>query len=245
MIDPKHDESVVLLYHKAISSLVRLITGLATAGAFVYLLGWIRSLGYYGSFKAEWILPNLLFAEFALRGVMPSLAILLGLGISFIQIAKNPIGIKLIKEKLFHSVAWLLSVVAMIFLPIYGEHSMTVTAAGFAVFYSASFAMIQFGEVVLELGKSDFRWRSNQILTLLVALIFFVGMTYTLGSTEGERDKRCATSTLPLIVLDDKSPDIWRLLTAPGELYYLVKLSSDMPSIKIIKPEQMKAIVPK
>src|SRR5687768_208209 len=122
MDDTLHDESVVLSYQKALSTLFRLISGLTAVGALLYLLGWVRSYGYYQSFKAEWILPNLSFSEFASRGIWPVSALLLGLLWTFTDIAKHRIGvgIKLTKSLLVMLVMWFVALVAVIVLPKYG-----------------------------------------------------------------------------------------------------------------------------
>lgn len=245
MIDPQHDEAVVLSYQRALGTLLRLISGFATAGVLVYLLGWLRSFGYYGAFKAEWILPNLPFAELASRGIAPIFALLLGLFLSFTDIANHRIGSKLATVMLVTLAMWCMALVASIVLPEFGYHTNAANFAFVCVVASASFAMSKFGEVVFELSKNDFKWRSNQIVAMFWALVFFGAMTFYLGSMEGERDKREATSRLPAVALDDRSSnDIWRLLAAHGELSYLVKLSPDLLSIKIIKSEHMGTIAP-
>jgi hypothetical protein len=199
MIDPQHDEAVVLSYQRALGTLLRLISGFATAGALVYLLGWLRTFGYYGAFKAEWILPNLPFGQFASRGIFPILALVFGLYLSFSGIANYRIGIKLTKDLLFQSVLWFIVLVAIFVLPKFGYHTQTTGFTGAAVYLSALFAMTKFGEVVLELSNSGFKWRSNQITRLFWPLFFFGAMTFLFGSKEGERDKREAISDLPSI----------------------------------------------
>lgn len=244
MIDPHHDESVVLSYQKALSGLLRLISGLAAAGAIVYLLGWLRSSGYYMAFKAEWILTNLSFSELASRGIYPICALFVGLMLSFTDIANNYIGRKLTKIILITLVMWLIAIVVISVLSTLGYYRQAVGFANLAVFTSASVAMTQFGEVVLELSKNDFKLRSTQIRTVVWALLSFGAMTFILGSTEGERDKRNATSTLPHVALTDETADIWRLLFIQEEVFYLVKLSEDPPSVKVIKAEKVGTIAP-
>lgn len=244
MIDPQHEEAVVLSYRRALSTLLRLISGLATSGALVYLLGWFRSSGYYGSFKAEWMLPNVPFAEFASRGILPIFALAFGLVISFSEIANKRIGIKHTKDLLVHAIWCFFAIAAIILLGELGYDAHRTSFAVAAVFAFALFAMTRFGGIVLELGKNDFKWRREQILALFWIMLFFVGLAFLLGSMEGDRDKGEATSMLPIVAWDDRSTDIWRLLAVQGELSYLVKLSPDLPSIKITKSENVRTIAP-
>lgn len=243
MVDPQHDEAVVLAYHTALSKLLRVFSGLALASAIVYVLGWLRLSGYYISFNAEWILSGVTFTELVFHGIWPFSALLLGLLWSFTDIANRLVGRDLNKIILYTLVLTAAGLGLSLVFGAFGDLRAAALAANSALLASASVSMAQFGEVVLELDRNGFRLRSKQIRNLCGALFSFGLMTSSLGVIEGQRDKTDSTSTLPRVIAGPPTGD-WRLLVIRGDLSYLANLSLDQASIAVMKTEKIRMIIP-
>lgn len=241
---PRRDESIVRAYQRALSLLLKLVSGLAVGSVVVYVLGWLRSYGYYESFRAEWILIGMPFSEIASRGVYPLGALLFGLLLSFSDVAQRLVRRELRMVIILISVLLFFEAVAIFYYSAIGRFETAARIAGKALVASASFSMLVFGEIVLELDRTNFRWRSEHVLTLMWVLLSFGGVTFLLGSVEGDRDKIETTSTLPHAFIVDKPNDHWRLLTIREDMSYLVKLPQGRPTFKIINVERLDSINP-
>lgn len=236
------DELVVLAYQRVLGKLFQLLSSIATVGVVLYTFGWLRSFGYYDSFSADWILVDLPFSELISRGIYPLIALLIGLLLTFTDVAK--LAADEIRSVLRICVLLLIiELIAFFYLDSIGSYESASHLAEFILILSASCTMLIFGEIVLELKRSDFSLNSDQVWYVITTLASFGGMVMILGNIEGTRDKNPAFSTLAHVVISETSEN-WRLLTMRNDNLYLVKLTDSLPKIKIIKAEKSEMIVP-
>lgn len=236
------DESITLAYKKVLGKLIQLLSSIAAAGIVLYILGWLRSIAYYDSLSADWILLDLPFPELVSRGIYPFTALLIGLLLTFTDVAK--LAANEVRSVLKISVLLLIvESIAIIYFDSVSNYEHAANLAKITLILSASCAMLILGEIVLELKQSNFNLNSQQVWYVITTLASFGGMLLILGNSEGNRDKTPATSTLAHVVITDTTED-WRLLTMRNDNLYLVKLTDTLPVIKVIKTEKSAMVVP-
>ncbi len=236
------NELVVLAYKEVLGKSIQLLSSVAAVGIIVSVLGWLRSIAYYDSFSASWMLVDLPFSELISRGIYPFSALLIGLLISFMDVAK--LAANEVRTALkFNVFLFLFELVAFFYFDSIGKYELATGIANIVLFASASCEMLLFGEIVLELRQSKFKLNSQQIWYVITALVSFGGIVMLLGGSEGNRDKIPATSTLAYVAIADTTDD-WRLLTTRNENLYLVRLTDTSPVLKIIKADKAEMVSP-